>query len=71
MKKSRIIRRRVVSKPKVIEFYTKEGGKPVWFKASQTVLMEELETKELISWLKRHKYRNLARALEKIVYLTQ
>mgnify|MGYP001566907593 CR=1 FL=1 len=60
---------KVISKPTKVEFYDK-SGKPVYFKARQTMKVEDLEAKELVKWLKRNGFKSLAKALSTAIGLT-
>ncbi len=74
-RKEKVIRYRVVkviSKPILVEFYTK-GGEKLFFKGVKGVEVvdpEKLETKDLIKWLNKNGLKSLAKALRRAVKMS-
>ena len=60
---------KVIAKPIKIDFFTKDGKK-IWFKGYEGVEVEDpeqLQGKDLVRWLKKNNFNNLAKALKKVL----
>lgn len=57
---------KVISKPVKIEFFNKKNGKTTFLKGIKGVEVcdpEQLQTRDLIKWLRKNKFKSLAKAL--------
>jgi hypothetical protein len=68
MKKQQIKWRavKVISKPIKVEFFDKKNGKTIFLKGVKGVEVcdpEQLQTLDLIRWLRKNKFKSLAKAL--------
>jgi len=58
---------KVISKPIKIEFFDNQNGKKIWLKGIKGVEVcdpEQLQTLDLIRWLRKNKFKSLANALK-------
>lgn len=71
--KNQIIKFRAIkvkTRPVKIEFFTKDGEK-LWFKGLEAYEVEdpeELKSKDLVRWLRKNKFKSLAKALSLIIH---
>lgn len=59
-----IDKRKVTTKAIQLEFYNKRKGVPFLVKGTECVFVEELKGFELVFWLRKNGFRNLAKALK-------